>query len=67
MEIKTPADLAVFGLNNDFQIAYLHGSVEHYLDQNLQKETKRLNETLVQKIRPLVERLTAHSNRLSRC
>lgn len=54
MEIKTPADLAAFGLNNDFQIVHLHGSVEHYLDQNLQKETKRLNESLVQKIRPLL-------------
>jgi len=54
MEIKTPDDLAAFALSNDFQIIHLHGSVEHYLDQNLQKETKRLNETLVQKIRPML-------------
>ncbi len=53
-EIKTPDDLVTFALSNDFQIVYLHGSVEHYRDQNLQTETKRLNETLVQRIRPLV-------------
>jgi NAD-dependent SIR2 family protein deacetylase len=53
-EIKTPDDLAAFALTNDFQIVHLHGSVEHYRDQNLQKETKRLNEMLVQRIRPLL-------------
>jgi len=54
IEIKTPDDLVTFALINDFQIIHLHGSVDHYRDQNLQKETKRLNETLVQRIRPLV-------------
>ena len=54
IEVKTPDDLAAFALSNDFQIVHLHGSVEHYRDQNLQKETKRLNETLVQRIRPLL-------------
>jgi NAD-dependent SIR2 family protein deacetylase len=53
-EIRTPDDLVTLALSNDFQIVYLHGSVEHYRDQNLQTETKRLNETLVQRIRPLV-------------
>lgn len=54
IEIKTPDDLAAFTLSNDFQVVHLHGSIEHYQDQNLQNETKRLNETLVQRIRPLL-------------
>jgi len=54
IEIKTPDDRITFGLSNDFQIVYLHGSVEHYRDQNLRKETERLDQKLVQKIRPLL-------------
>jgi hypothetical protein len=54
LEIRTPDDLVTFGLHNDFQIVYLHGSVEHYQDKNLNDETKRLDEKLVSKIRPLL-------------
>lgn len=54
VEIKTPDDRVTFGLGNDFQIVYLHGSVEHYRDQNLRQETERLDAKLVQKIRPLL-------------
>lgn len=53
-EIKTPDDLVTFGLTSDFQIVYLHGSVEHYRDRNLHDETRRLDERVVQRIRPVL-------------
>jgi SIR2-like domain len=54
IEIKTPDDRVRFGIGNDFQIVHLHGSVEHYRDQNLRQETERLDEKLVKRIRPLL-------------
>lgn len=54
IEIKTPDDRVRFGLSNDFQIVHLHGSVEHYRDQNLRQETERLDEKLAKRIRPLL-------------
>ena len=54
VEIKTPDDRVRFALSNDFQIVHLHGSVEHYRDQNLRQETERLDEKLAKRIRPLL-------------
>lgn len=54
IEIKTPDDLVTFGLGKDFQIVYMHGSIEHYRDKNLTNETLLLDERLVQRVRPLL-------------
>jgi len=54
VEIKTPDDRIRFGSSNDFQIVHLHGSVEHYRDQNLREETERLDDKLAKRVRPLL-------------
>jgi hypothetical protein len=51
---RTGDDLIQFKIQNRCQIVYLHGAVEFYRDKNLVQETKRLDEALVQKVRPLL-------------
>jgi len=54
IELRTADDLVMFGLLHNYQIVYLHGSVEHYQDKNLTAETQQLDQKLVTKIRPLL-------------
>jgi len=54
-EVRTPSDFHMISTNPDYpQIIYLHGSVEHYTDQNLEKETQSLNQDLVEHLVPLL-------------
>lgn len=54
--IKTPSDLNQLSYTPRYsQLIYLHGSVEHYTDQNLNEETKNLNKELVTKLIPLLK------------
>lgn len=54
-EIRTPSDFRLISTSPEYpQIIYLHGSVDHYTDQNIEEETKRLNPELVEKIYPLL-------------
>lgn len=54
-EIRTPSDLHLISTSPEYpQIIYLHGSVEHYTDMNLEEETKRLNQTLVENLFPIL-------------
>ena len=54
--IKTPDDLAQFSYTPRYpQLIYLHGSVEHYTDQNLNDEIQQLNKDLVQTLKPLLK------------
>jgi hypothetical protein len=53
--IRTPADYTKFSTSPTHpQFIYLHGSVEHYSDQNLLEEVQRLDETLVSLLTPLL-------------
>ena len=51
---RTKDDLVRFKTYNRCQVVYLHGAVEFYRDRNLVEETQRLDENLVQRIRPLL-------------
>jgi len=55
--IRTPYDLlTLFSYTPKYpQLVYLHGSVEHYTDQNLENEVKSLNPNLVSTLRPLLK------------
>jgi hypothetical protein len=54
-EIKTTEDYRRFSTNPRYpQIIYLHGSIEHYTDQNIERETQRLNTSLVELLSPLL-------------
>ena len=54
-EIKTTEDYRRFSTNPRYpQIIYLHGSIEHYTDQNIEQETQRLNTSLVELLSPLL-------------
>lgn len=54
-EIKTPSDYAMFDTASTVpQVVYLHGSVDHYSDKNLVDETRRLDDDLVDLLRPLL-------------
>jgi predicted HTH transcriptional regulator len=54
--IKTPDDLAQFSYTPRYpQLIYLHGSVEHYTDQNLNDEIQKLNPKLVKTLIPLLK------------
>jgi hypothetical protein len=53
--IRTPADYVKFSTSPTHpQLIYLHGSVEHYSDQNLLEEVQRLDEDLVLTLTPLI-------------
>lgn len=51
---RSPGDLARFNVNNRCQIVYLHGSIEHYTDQNLPEEVQTLNEPLAARLWPML-------------
>lgn len=51
---RTADDLVRFKIHNRCQVVYLHGAVEFYRDKNLSDEIRRLDETLVRRIRPLL-------------
>src|ERR1051325_821489 len=51
---RTQDDFVRFGLYREFQVVYLHGAVEFYRDKNDEDETKRLDEELVKKLRPML-------------
>ncbi len=51
---RTEDDLVRFNIFNRCQVVYLHGAVEYYRDKNLVNETARLDEKIVQLIRPLL-------------
>lgn len=54
-EIRTNADFQLFSTNPRYpQVVYVHGSVDHYTDQNVEDETNRLNPALVELLRPLL-------------
>lgn len=54
--IKTPSDLTTFSsAPRNGQIVYLHGSVEHYTDQNIITEIQNLNSGLVDTIKPVLK------------
>lgn len=54
-EIVTHSDHVLFSTNPQHpQIVYLHGSVSHYTDRNLIKETMELDSNLVTLLQPLL-------------
>jgi hypothetical protein len=54
-EIKTKDDQRKFSVDPAFpQVVYLHGSVDHYTDKNLEVETRTLEDSLVDLLRPLL-------------
>lgn len=54
-EIKTADDFKIFSVDPQYpQVVYIHGSVDHYTDQNLENETERLNSALVDLLLPLL-------------
>jgi predicted HTH transcriptional regulator len=53
--IQIPADLVKFSTSPpNPQLVYLHGSIEHYTDQNLVEEVQTLNPQLVERLLPLL-------------
>ncbi len=53
---KTPSDIATFSYApRHGQLVYLHGSVEHYTDQNIVSEIQNLNPALVEAIKPTLK------------
>ena len=52
---QSEGDLVRFNTYNPYQVVYLHGAVEFYRDQNLPKETERLDENLALLLRPLLK------------
>ncbi len=56
-EIRTPFDLtSAFSYSPRYpQLIYLHGSVEHYTDQNLLEEVTRLDTNLSSMLKPLLK------------
>lgn len=55
ISFSPPSDFRLISMSPEYpQIIYLHGSVDHYTDQNIEEETKRLNPELVEKIYPLL-------------
>ncbi len=55
--IKTPSDLSAFSYSpkKHPQLIYLHGSVEHYTDQNLINEIQTLTPKLSETLKPLLK------------
>lgn len=53
--IQTPSDYVKFSTSAQYpQLVYLHGSVEHYTDKNIEQEVQRLDDDLVQMLLPLL-------------
>lgn len=54
--IRTPDDLQQFSYTPRYpQLIYLHGSVEHYTDQNLINEVQHLNPQFISTLNPLLK------------
>lgn len=54
--IRTPDDLKQFSYTPKYpQLIYLHGSVEHYTDQNLLNEVQHLNPLFISSLNPLLK------------
>lgn len=54
-EIRTPDDFRLISTSPEYpQVIYLHGSVDHYTDQNIEEETRRLNPALVENLYPIL-------------
>jgi len=52
---KAAGDIAAFSPHNKAQVIYLHGAFEYYRDRNSINETKRMDETVVAKVRHMIE------------
>lgn len=53
---KTPSDIATFSnAPRHAQLVYLHGSVEHYTDQNIISEIQNLNADLIGALKPTLK------------
>jgi hypothetical protein len=53
--IQTPSDYVKFSTSAQYpQLVYLHGSVEHYTDKNIEQEIQRLDDRLVEMLLPLL-------------
>lgn len=53
--IQTPSDYVKFSTSPQYpQLVYLHGSVEHYTDKNIEEEVQRLDDKLVEMLLPLL-------------
>jgi hypothetical protein len=54
-QIRTPDDTKMFSTEPPYpQVVYLHGSVEHYTDQNIEQETQQLHACLIGLLPPLL-------------
>lgn len=54
-EIRTSDDHRLFSTNPSYpQVIYLHGSVDHYTDQNIEEETQTLDPRLVGLLHPVL-------------
>jgi hypothetical protein len=51
---KAVGDMAAFSPYNKAQVIYLHGAFEYYRDRNSIKETQRMENSVVAKVRPLI-------------
>lgn len=53
--IQTPSDYVKFSTSPLYpQLVYLHGSIEHYSDKNIEEEVQRLDDGLVEMLLPLL-------------
>lgn len=53
--IQTPSDYTKFSTSPQHpQLVYLHGSVDHYTDKNIENEVQKLDEKLVEMLFPLL-------------
>ena len=53
--IQTPSDYVKFSTSTQYpQLVYLHGSVEHYTDKNIEEEVQQLDDDLVSMLLPLL-------------
>lgn len=54
-EIRTSDDQTLFSTHPSYpQVVYLHGSVDHYTDRNIETETQELDAQLVELLRPVL-------------
>jgi hypothetical protein len=53
--IQTPSDYVKFSTSPLYpELVYLHGSVEHYSDKNIEEEVQRLDQDIVEMLFPLL-------------
>jgi len=53
--IQTPSDYVKFSTSPLYpELVYLHGSVEHYSDKNIEEEVQRLDDDMVEMLFPLL-------------